>query len=258
MIERNHVALRSTQLRLPVWLAITVSLVILAIPARDLVEAMSTNLGGYGAVDYDLYMGAARRWLDGGPFYEPYQLAGPYPITAGDILYPPIALVLFVPFLFLPAVLWWLIPMASVAWGVWKLHPPPVLWPFMALCLAWPPTTVKLVTGNPVIWVVAAVALGTLYRWPFVGVLIKPSLFPFALLGLRSRSWWIALLVFALACLPFGLMWGSWVTTLINSEGGGLGYSIQEIPMLLLPLIAAIPASRLGSPDARARAGVPT
>jgi len=74
---------------LPTPLALVLSLLILAIPLRDFIEAMSSNLGGYGAVDYDLYMGATRRWLDGGSFYEPYQLSGPYPITAGDILYPP-------------------------------------------------------------------------------------------------------------------------------------------------------------------------
>ena len=54
-------------------------------------------------VDYLLYRDAAARWLAGGPFFEPYQLAGPYPISAGDILYPPVALWLFVPFTVLPA-----------------------------------------------------------------------------------------------------------------------------------------------------------
>ena len=28
------------------------------------------------------------RWWSGGPFYEPRQLAGPYEVTPGDILYP--------------------------------------------------------------------------------------------------------------------------------------------------------------------------
>ena len=230
---------------LPVPLALVLTLLFLAIPLRDFIEAMSSNLGGYGAVDYDLYMGATRRWLDGGSFYEPYQLSGPYPITAGDILYPPVALIVFAPFVFLPAVLWWIVPLSVVCWVIWRLRPQPTLWPFMALCVAWPPTLVKMVTGNPVIWVVAAVALGTLYRWPYVGVLLKPSLFPFALLGIRSRRWWLALGAFVLACVPFGALWIAWLSTILNAEGGGLAYSAQEIPMLLLPLIAAVPLARL-------------
>lgn len=228
---------------LPVWLAAGLSLLLLALPLRDFVVALGSDLGGHGAVDYDLYMAATRRWLDGGSFYEPYQLAGPYPIAAGDILYPPVALLLFVPFVFLPAAIWWIIPLAVTAWAVLRSRPAPTLWPFIAICVAWPPTLVKTVTGNPVIWVMAAVALGTLYRWPYAMVLIKPSLFPFAALGIRSRRWWVALGIFGLACLPFGAMWLDWLTTVINSEGGGLAYSIQEVPMLLIPLIAALPVA---------------
>jgi hypothetical protein len=33
-------------------------------------------------------------------------------------------------------------------------------------------------------------------------------------------------------------MWGSWVTTVLNARDGGLLYSIQEVPLLALPLIA--------------------
>ena len=67
------------------------------------------------AVDYQLYMDAARSWLADGTFYLPYQLAGPYLVTAGDVLYPPYSLVLFVPFTFLPAILWWAVPIAITA-----------------------------------------------------------------------------------------------------------------------------------------------
>ena len=220
-------------------LCAVVAVVLLAIQVPNVVEAFSRpNVNGYGGVDYRLYMDATQRWLEGGPFYEPYQLAGPYPITAGDILYPPVALWLFVPFTFLPPVLWWLVPIGVTAWVVWRLRPGPFAWALMALCLASPATLVKLTTGNPVLWSVAALALGCLYRWPSVFVLLKPSLFPFALFGADRRSWWIALGAFGLLCLPFGAMWGDWLTTLANSVGGGIAYSIQEIPMLLLPLVA--------------------
>ena len=107
-------------------------------------------------VDATLYRDAAARWWSGGPFYEPRQLAGPYEVTPGDILYPPVGLWLFVPLALLPAVvayaLWWLVPAAVTGWTIWRLRPRPVVWPLIALCLAWPTTPLKVWTGNPVIW----------------------------------------------------------------------------------------------------------
>lgn len=189
-------------------------------------------------VDYQLYRDAATRWLASGTFFEPYQLAGPYPISAGDILYPPVALWLFVPFTILPAILWWAIPVGVTAWVIVRLRPAPRVWPLVALCLAWPTTPLKIWTGNPVMWATAAIALGTIYRWPSVFALIKPSLFPFALFGANRRSWWLALAAFAALSLPFGSMWVDWVASVVNSRGGGILYSALEIPMLLLPLVA--------------------
>lgn len=215
------------------------AMLILATQVPSLIEAFGRpNVNGYGGVDYRLYMDATQRWLAGGPFYQPYQLAGPYAISAGDILYPPVALWLFVPFTVLPAALWWLVPLGLTAWAVWRLRPGPLAWPLIALCFAWPPTQVKLITGNPVMWSVVALALGCLAYWPSVFALIKPSLFPFALFGVTRRSWWIALGLLLLLGLPFGAMWLDWLTTVVNSRGGGIAYSIQEIPMLLLPLVA--------------------
>jgi len=193
-------------------------------------------------VDFALYRDVALRWLGGGSFYEPYQLAAPYEIRAGDVLYPPVGLVLFVPFAILPvalaAVLWWAVPIGVTAGAVWKLRPRPEVWPLIALCVAWPTTLLKTWTGNPVIWSMAAMALGVIYAWPSVLVLIKPSLAPFALFGVWRRSWWVTAVAFALLCIPFGSMWADWVESVINSRGGGLLYSSLEIPMLLLPLVA--------------------
>jgi len=194
------------------------------------------------AKDVQLYIDAAGRWLGGGPFYEPRQLAGPYEVAHGDILYPPVGLWLFMPFAVIPgwlgAVLWWGIPLLVTAWVVWRLRPGHRWWPLLALCIAWPTTLLKTWTGNPVIWAVAAVALGTLWAWPSVFALLKPSLFPFALFGAWRRSWWIALGVLVLASLPFGTLWADWVASVLNSRGGGVLYSSLEIPMLLLPLVA--------------------
>ena len=193
-------------------------------------------------VDFALYRDVAARWLAGGPYFEAYQLAGPYDIRAGDVLYPPVGLLLFVPFAVLPAAvawpLWWGIPLAATAWAVSRLRPRPAVWPLLALCVAWPTTLLKAWTGNPVIWSVAALALGTLWYWPSVFVLLKPSLAPFALFGANRRRWWIALAVFLLLCLPFGSLWLDWLASLVNSRGGGPLYSTLEVPMLLLPLVA--------------------
>ena len=217
-----------------------VTAVIVAFPIVDLARAaLKPNFNGYGGIDYTLYMDATRRWLGGGPFYQPYQLSAPYPIQMGDVLYPPNGLLLFVPFTLLPALVWWVIPLGITAWAVWRMRPSPIAWPFIALCLFWPAFVARMVAGNPVMWVMAAVALGCLYKWPSIFVLLKPTLLPFALIGIRSRSWWIALAGWALVSLPFGLMWLDWIRAVTNSTGGGLLYSMQDIPILLLPVIAA-------------------
>jgi hypothetical protein len=221
--------------------AIVLSVAVFAIPLLFVLivpRALEQPLG----VDFTLYRDVAARWLAGGSYFEPYQLAGPYEIRAGDVLYPPVGLWLFVPFAVLPAVaawlLWWAVPIGATGWAIWRLRPRPAAWPLLALCLAWPTTLLKTWTGNPVIWCVAALALGTLYRWPSVFVLLKTSLFPFALFGANRRSWWLALGGLVLLSLPFGALWGDWVASVVNSRGGGVLYSTLEIPMLLLPLVA--------------------
>jgi hypothetical protein len=230
--------------------AIVLSVAVFAIPlvfALLIPNPLEQPLG----VDFVLYRDVAARWLAGGPYFEPYQLAGPYDIRAGDVLYPPNGLFLFAPFAVLPTALawalWWVIPVGVTAWVVWRLRPRPGVWPLLALCIAWPTTLLKTWTGNPVIWCVAALALGTLWYWPSVLVLLKPSLAPFALFGANRRSWWLALGVFVVASLPFASLWADWVTSVVNSRGGGVLYSTLEVPMLLLPLVAWLGRTRIAS-----------
>jgi hypothetical protein len=189
-----------------------------------------------------LYRDAAGRWLAGGPFYEPRQLAGPYEVVHGDILYPPVGLWLFAPLAILPLVpafvLWWGIPFAVTAWAVHRVRPTPLVWPLIALCLAWPTTPLKVWTGNPVIWCVAAMAVSIVWRGGAPFALLKPSLFPFALFGIGGRAWWIGMAIFVALCVPFGAMWADWLTTVVNARGAGLLYSALEAPMLALPLVA--------------------
>jgi hypothetical protein len=194
------------------------------------------------AKDVQLYIDAAGRWLGGGPFYDPRQLVGPYEVAHGDILYPPVGLWLFAPAAVLPLpvalVLWWAIPTSVTVWAILRVDPRPAVWPLIALCLAWPTTPLKIWTGNPVIWCIAAMAVAIVWRGGAPFALIKPSLFPFALFGIRQRSWWIGLGIFLGMCLPFGTMWVDWARTVLDARGAGPLYSALEAPMLALPLVA--------------------
>ncbi len=208
-------------------------------------------------IDFTLYRDVAARWLAGGPFYEPHQLAGPYEVTPGDVLYPPVGLWLFVPFTVLPMVLWWAIPAVVTASAIWRVRPRPAVWPLMALCLAWPTTPLKIWTGNPVIWCIAAMAVAIVYRWGAPFALLKPSLFPFALFGIRDRAWWVGLGVFVALCLPFGALWIDWFASVLNSRGSGPLYSVLEAPMLALPLVAWLGRTRQVQPSSRAHIARP-
>ncbi len=210
--------------------------------------SQAASLGRVGA-DQDLYVEATRRWLAGGSFYLPHQLAGPYVITPGDILYPPTTIPLFLPFLVVPSVLFAIIPLGVLGWLVVRSRPRPWSWPLMAACLVATPTLVKLVHLNPVMWVAAAVAMALFRGWPGVLVLIKPSLAPFALIGVHRRSWWIALAGAGALALLFAPMWPDYLTVLANSRNEeGLLYSLTDVPLVLIPVIAWAARRPLPSP----------
>jgi hypothetical protein len=231
----------------PVAFALTVAILGFLVFELTLVLPRMLATPGTMSVDFHQYQEHARRWLAGGGLYLPAQLAGPY--AAWDLLpplYPPTFLLLIVPFLWLPEVLWWAIPLAIVTAVVVHWRPSPWTWPLMALCVAWPRTWELVGFGNPAMWIVAAVALGTVLGWPAVAVLLKPSLFPFALIGANRRSWWLALGVAVLLCLPFGAMWLDWFRALTNATDTGLGYSVKEIPALLIPVVAWLGRSASG------------
>lgn len=203
-------------------------------------------------VDRDLYLTVTRRWLDGGGYLQQYQLAGPYEIRAGDVLYPPVALLLFAPFAVggaLGALLWFVTPLVGTAAAVAWLRPRPVVWPLLALCATNPTTLLKTWTGNPVLWSMLALAVATIgSRWRFAApfVLIKTSLAPFALFGANRRSWWMGAATLVVASLPFGSLWADWFVSVLNSRGGGPLYSALEVPTLLLPLVAWFGRTRGG------------
>jgi hypothetical protein len=190
-------------------------------------------------VDFALYRDAASEWLAGQPFYLPHQLAGPYTVTPGDRLYPPPVLLLMLPFNVLPPIIWWAVPATVVAAVLWRLRPRPAAWLFLAFATWWPPTTVKIWTGNPVIWIVAALFVATLWRPAALAVFLKPSLLPFGFFGANRRSWWIGLAVVATVAALFAPMWPDYIAATLNArDASGLFYSIQEVPMLAAPLVA--------------------
>lgn len=196
--------------------------------------------------DHMIYMSAIHRWEAGEGFYRPYQMAGPYTIGITEVLYPPTIIPLLVVFDALPAVLWWIVPLGITAAVVVYWRPSLLGWTLVLGCLAWPAVFEVLAYGNPGLFMAAAVALGTVWGWPSVLVLLKPTLAPFALVGVRRRSWWIALGIFGAYSLVFLPMWVDYVAALANARGPLVSplYSLNQVPLMLVPLVARWAATR--------------
>ena len=201
--------------------------------------------------DLHLYVNAALGWADTGSFYPERQLVGPYEIeTVGEILYPPPSLLLFLPFSVLPAVLWWAIPLAVIAAVIAYWRPAPFGWPVLAFILWWPRTNQDLLTGNPAIWAAAAAALGTIWAWASVLVLIKPTLAPAAIFGIRRRGWWIGMAGVSAVSLLFLPLWPEYVKTLMFARHPhGWLYSFSELPMALTGVVAWATSTRRAGPS---------
>jgi hypothetical protein len=200
-------------------------------------------LGG----DFHGYQTAVERFLATGSPYAEWQLSGPYGFADAarePFLHPPTMLLLAVPFHFVPAILWYAIPIAVVVGTVAWWRPAWWSWPVLAALLFWPRTATAVVTGNSDLWVSAGVAL-----WPFLGwtaavAYLKPSVLPVAILGLRRRSFWIATaatVVFGVVTLP---LWFEWITALRNFDQLPLTYSLLSLPVISLPLIAWLGRTR--------------
>jgi hypothetical protein len=194
--------------------------------------------------DFAGYLRHARDWLGGGSFYAPRQLAGPYAIADGDSLYPPPMVLLFIPFLVLPAVLWWLLPGAVVVLAMRRFRPAPWTWPLMAACFVFPCSLALMVAGNPCMWCAAAVAAALLWHWPGVLVLLKPTLAPFAVIGAHRRSWWLALAGLGVLSLLFAPGWSQYLAVIRNQTSSGWWYSVGNVPLVSLPIVAWLGRTR--------------
>src|SRR4051794_9685026 len=205
------------------------------------------------AIDYTWHMEASQRLLDTGSPYHAYQLQGPYSIEQAPILYPPTAFALFVPFLWLPPVLWWVLPLALLVFCMTRHRPPIWAWAATLAGFCWPLSMAVYVHGNPAMWIVAFVAAGTVWAWPFVAVLLKPAVPPAGLLGANRRSWGIALAALVAASLAFGHLWIDWVAAIRNSDVT-FAYNFSTIPLMVAPLIPWL-ADRRHPIHARIREG---
>jgi hypothetical protein len=200
--------------------------------------------------DFRFYRDVALHWLTTGQLYLPHQLEGEYHLALMvDVLYPPTALLLFVPFALVPgwlaAMAWWGIPAAVVARQAWVQRPGPWTWPVVGLLLLWPRSYGSIAWGNTDIWLVTFVSAGLLWGWPAVLVLLKPTFAPFALVGIGRRSWWIAaagLALFSLAALP---LWFDYVQAMLRVRGLQLDYSVFNLPIVLVPLALHLGRRRL-------------
>jgi hypothetical protein len=206
--------------------------------------------------DHHTYMNAARDWMAVLGFYEPYQLAGPYKIHAAEVLYPPSLLVLLVPFSYLPDIVWVAVPLAITAWVVWSWRPSFLGWVLIGICVAAPSSFGLYLFGNPGMWAVAFLALATRYG---VGplVLIKPTFFIFAAVGIRTRAWWLTLALGVAIALVTISMWFDYLTVMRNVVEPDPTYPIWTIPMMLVPLIARWQTT-IPRPDRSASAATPT
>ncbi len=198
-------------------------------------------------VDLEYYVMVAQRWLDTGVFYTERQLAGPYEVqTLVDNLYPPHALYLFVPFVWLPAALWWILPLGLIAYVVAWCRPAMWAWPLIVAILLFPKTPNQIIYGNTDMWIAAFIAGGVRWAWPSTLVTIKPSLVFFAVIGIRARAWWIAAAVLVVISLPFLALWLQYPTVMLNSSAK-FWYSFGNLPFFVLPLVAWLCSTRRGS-----------
>lgn len=230
----------------PVWVGATIVLLVLAAVETVALFRIIDDQQAVG-VDLEYYRFVAQRWLDSGVLYTDRQLSGPYQVqTLVDNLYPPHALYLFLPFLALPGVLWWMIPLGVIAAVVWWCRPAVWAWPILAAIVLFPKTPNQIIYGNTDMWITAFIAAGVRWGWPAVLVTMKPSLVPFAVLGVRSRAWWVAAAVLGVVSLPFLLLWLDYPRVMLNSSANA-GYSFSNLPFFVLPIAAWVVSTRRAS-----------
>ena len=240
--ERRAMLARVVQRSLVIVLGVAL---LIEVVVGALVIAARGDIG----VDFRFYRDLAARWASTGVYFQPYQLQGRYvSTTLVDTFYPPIALLLFVPFLVLPAFLWWLIPIVVLAYVIasWR----PNFWAIavMIALMMWVRAFGAFLWGNTDMWLVAAVAAGLRWGWPAALIAIKPSVLPFMLVGLRSRSFYIGIALLVLVSIFMWQLWADWVIAIRNMDQR-IDYSLGSITLYLVPIVAWLGRRRpIGEP----------
>jgi hypothetical protein len=184
-------------------------------------------------------------WAATGRLYFPEQIAGPHTNVLGhSVYYPPNALLLFAPLAALPqplaAAIWWGVPLAVGAYVVHGFRPAVWAWPVLAALLVWKHAQIVLVVGNSDMWAAAAVAAGLRWGWPAVLLVLKPLWLPLAIIGIRHRSWWLALAVLAAMSLPFLPLWLEWIAVMRNVTNLSDSRPLVIVAPVLIGLVAWI------------------
>ena len=241
--DEDHLGRARAGRRLPLnWRFLVSGTAVGFVAVVTLILAVVFLAGMASAMDYTMYRDAARHWLETGRFYDYTVQCGlpGGPFETCPVLYPPPVLVLLVPFTVLPAFLWWAIPVGVTAWCVASMRPARWTWPIMAACYCFPFGAVRMILcGNPGMWIVAFVALACRYGWAGPLVLLKPTLAPFALIGARSRGWWLAAVIVAIVSLAMIPLWFDYASLLAHPPISlPWTYSLPQVVPCLLPVAA--------------------
>jgi hypothetical protein len=191
----------------------------------------------WGNGDLNGYLEGTRHFLSTGTPYTTDQLSGQWALGTHSFIHPPIALLLFLPFLILPWALFWLIPIAGTIWLVARSRPGPWRLCLMAALLIWPHSIGAIEAGNTDLWATFAMALGMRYGWPLVLLAIKPTFGFLALIGVRDRSLWIAAAITGGLSLLFLPLWFQWIDV-VRGAGIAPSYSLLGLPLILIPVVA--------------------
>jgi hypothetical protein len=223
-----------------------IGVAMVAITAQLVAGFALLNWGGtdWGG-DLRDYLDATRSWLQGDGFYLPRQLHGPYATQLGDVLYPPTALFVLIPFLVLPAPVWWVLAVGLPAFLIWSWRPRPWAVALILVCLAFPNMAIVYFRGAPVIVITAVIAAALRWKWPGALLLLKPSILPFALIGIRTRGWWLTAGLLVVLTLPVLPLVPAWVQATMDSRGnGGWLYSLKDLPLMMVPVVAYLGRTR--------------
>ena len=117
-------------------------------------------------------------------------------------------------------------------------HRPPLWgWALTLACFCWFWSMGVFLFGNPGMCIVAFVAAGTVWSWPFALVLLKPTFAPIALLGARHRSWWITVGGDGGRSRCCSCRSGSTGSRSSRNSDVTLCYNFPTIPLMVAPLI---------------------